>query len=240
LGVAVSQELTTSLGEEHIKEIAMIVAKGKEAGASGEVTAAKVIEYLTTNKIVDSKTAELIARLAVKHGTDLETASTWKLIGALLKEVALWAIKHWYIMLIVVAVGLLIAGIVSLVKSYESEAEALERVNKELEKTKSNYDDAKNAVKAFEEAFNDYSEGLKALDEMTTGSKELSEALEENNKKARQLIEAYELFDKGDYSYGADGRIIINTESENYKAIQSRLTQGESLAAAAYYNKLIQ
>jgi uncharacterized membrane protein len=122
------------LTTEQIAKVANIVATEKEAGSSGKATAAKVVEYLTSNNIAKGKAAELIARLAVKLGTDLETASVWSLIGALLTETVVIAGLTMPIWVLIAALAALAAIITVVVKaaidSYNADALAAEKANK--------------------------------------------------------------------------------------------------------------
>lgn len=212
LATTSSGMLAQRLTAEQIAKVANIVATEKEAGSSGKATAAKVVEYLTSNKIVSGKAAELIARLAVKLGTDLETASVWSLIGALLTEtvvIAGLAVPVWALIAAFVALAAIIAVVVkAAINAYNADAKAAENARKAVEDLTESYKRLTDEANAFKEAVSSYEDAVASLKNLEKGTDEYREALEKANEQARQLIETYGLW--GQTHYDENGVITFD------------------------------
>ena len=207
-----SEKMVATLGQEHIKAVANIVAQEKEAGSSGKVAAAKVAEYLASTKLVSAKTAEQLSHLAVKLGVDLETASIWKLIGALLTmpvailgvSVPLWALVAAFAALATIITFVVKAAI----DSYNADAKAAENARKAVEDLTESYKRLTDEANAFKDAVSNYEDAVDQLKNLEKGTDEYREALEKANEQARQLIETYGLW--GQTHYDENGVITFN------------------------------
>ena len=207
-----SAKMVATLGQEHIAAVANIVAQEKEAGSSGKVAAAKVAEYLASTGLVSAKTAEALSHLAVKLGIDLETASVWKLIGALLTmQVTIIGITAplWAIIAILAALAAIIAVVVkAAVNAYNADKIAAENARKAVEDLTESYKRLTDEANAFKDAVSSYEDAIASLKDLEEGTDEYREALEKANEQARQLIETYGLW--GQTHYDENGLITFN------------------------------
>ena len=207
-----SAKMVATLGQEHIKAVANIIAQEKEAGSSGKVAAAKVAEYLASTKLVSAKTAEQLSHLAVKLGIDLETASIWKLIGALLTmQVTIIGITAplWAIIAAFSALAAIITLVVkAAIDSYNADAKAAENARKAVEDLTESYKRLTDEANAFKDAVSSYEDAVASLKDLEKGTDEYREALEKANEQARQLIETYGLW--GQTHYDKNGVITFN------------------------------
>ena len=204
------------------------------AVATGKQTQAELENLLVTKLGVaeDKKAAaaEAIVTAAKKSGsaaTVKDTIANWA-------NVASQAAKFWYISLIIIAITALIGLIYAIVTAEDAETKALKVANEQLENSKNAYDRARDAAANFKEEVADYQDALNGLKEMEAGSEELANAVEEVNKKARALIETYGLFSKGDWSYGANGEIIISEQA--LKDAQEDYNNRAKRAEIEYYS----
>ena len=207
-----SAKMVATLGQEHIAAIANIVAQEKEAGSSGKVAAAKVAEYLASTGLVSAKTAEALSHLAVKLAIDLETASVWKLIGALLTmPVTIIGITAplWAIIAVLAALAAIIAVVVkAAVNAYNADKIAAENARKAVEDLTESYKRLTDEANAFKDAVSNYEDAVDQLKNLEKGTDEYREALEKANEQARQLIETYGLW--GQTHYDENGVITFN------------------------------
>jgi hypothetical protein len=209
--------------------------------ASMNSTKLKTLATLLSNKADEQEIATELSGLGVKNASTLATqmstmakegnaVGALKLAAANIKLAATEYAVLWPLLLIVAAVGAVVAIIWAVVTAENAETKALKQTTAALEEASSAYDKAKDAVQSFKDQVSDYNEAIAGLNALEAGTDKMREAIEEANKKARELIETFKLF--GQYSYGANGEIILNKDALN--AIEAGLRENEIRAEKAY------
>ena len=202
------------------------------------------MEILKTQEVVFSKEGEVLARgkagsAAVLEAakiqeatvvTELNTAATWKNIAAKL-------IQYWYIGLIILAIGALIAIIYKSVEAYNADAEAAKEATAQAQSLTERYNELTEASNKFRESCKGYEDAVKSFKDLEKGAEGYEEALKKANDEAKKLIETYKLYDN--YKV-VDGLITIDEDALKDKQremdAEARKAEGQKYQADIYAN----
>lgn len=179
MSARVHDTLSKILTKEQMQKALVVAITAKEAGETKEAVAAKVLEYLTTNKIVSGKKAEIISRYLAKAAIDLETASVWGLVKALLAAAAAWIATPMGAIIAAISVAVLALGAALI---YQSKAQ--ERANAAIDEANQKYDEENQKLQDLESQLKSVQDRIKELQALGTLS--ITEQEELNNLKEQE------------------------------------------------------
>lgn len=133
---------------------------------------------------------------------------------------------------ILATMALVTAAIKSYQLAQDNAKNASKYAREAAEEQRQEYERLNQEYTSLKESIADYKSALNGLNELTKGSAEYAAALEEANKKARELIESEGLY--GDWSYGANGEILIDQNALNQATENKRMEAAK--AETRYYS----
>ena len=168
---------------------------------------ANLKQLATTNQLTAAETAhQLVQKLGITG--DQAAAATKEFVAIAQQKGVVAAIEQtianyglatsqmavlWPILLVVAAIGALVAIIWGAVAAYDaltqSEEEAYERSKQAAEELQKAADDAKDAADKLASAFDNYDSAVDKLEECTKGTEEWKKALEDVNEAALEVID---------------------------------------------------
>lgn len=154
---------------------------------------------------------------------------------SLVKNIALTALKHWWLLAIVAAAGLAAYGIYKMVEAYNADAEAAKEAASQAQLLTERYNELNEKAEQFKKTVSEYDDAKKALAELTKGTDEYEEAVDAANEKAKELIETYGLY--GDYEIGSNG--LIQIDEDALETAQTELTDAARKAEQQMYGSQI-
>lgn len=169
------------------------IANLKQLATTNKLTAAEVANQLVqklglTGDKAAAATKEFLA-IAQEKGVAAAIAQTIANYGLATSQMAVL----WPVLLVVAAIGALVAIIWGAVAAYDaltqSEEEAYERSKQAAEELQKSADDAKEAADKLASAFDNYDSAVDKLEECTKGTEEWKKALEEVNEAALEVID---------------------------------------------------
>jgi DNA repair exonuclease SbcCD ATPase subunit len=165
----------------------------KSAATLGTLTAAEAANQLVQKLgIAQDKEAAFVEQfknLAAQEGVAVAIEQTVANYGLATSQMAVL----WPILLVVAAIGALVAIVWGAVAAYDaltqSEEEAYERSKQAAEELQKSADDAKDAADKLASAFDNYDSAVDKLEECTKGTEEWKKALEDVNEAALEVID---------------------------------------------------
>ena len=186
---AVSRQiLLRHLTKEQMQKALSIALSAKAAGASQKEVAAKILEYLTSQKIVTGKAAEIISRVLAKTAIDAETTSLWGLVAAMIASMGPVAI----VIAAIVALTAIIWGVVAAYNAFTVSAEeAAERTAAASKRLEEAAKAAKEEAEGIKNAFDEYDTVIDTLNDCVKGTDEWYAALGNVKNKISEILEQY-------------------------------------------------
>lgn len=169
------------------------IANLKQLATTNKLTAAEVASQLVQKLgIAQDKEAAFVEQfknLAAEEGVAVAIKQTIANYGLAASELAVL----WPVLLVVAAIGALVAIVWGAVAAYnaltQSEEEAYERSKQAAEELQKSADDAKDAADKLASAFDNYDSAVDKLEECTKGTEEWKKALEDVNEAALEVID---------------------------------------------------
>ena len=232
-----------------------LLAAHKAAQTMVEI--ANLKQLATTNKLTAAETAnQLIQKLGITG--DQAAAATKEFLAIAQQKGIVAAIEQtianyglatsqmavlWPVLLVVAAIGALVAIVWGAVAAYDaltqSEEEAYERSKQAAEELQKAADDAKDAADKLASVFDKYDSAVEKLEECTKGTEEWKKALEEVNEAALEVIdnlpeditaaELNALYDRDEKT----GRINLNRDevAKQQEELNTRASKAEYAAS---------
>ena len=141
------------------------------------------------------------------------------------------------IALVVAGIALVAAGVYSLVKSWNADAEALKNANAQRDAAIERFNKLNEEAQQLKETLEGYNEALTELENMTSATEGFEDALKKANDQAKELIETYGLYSEGDWSYGDKGQIVISEQAQD--KIQAEADERAAIAEQRMYGAKI-
>ena len=173
--------------------------------------------------VKEKSVADLAGAAATKLKDAADKAHTntiWMKVAAYIAEKIAAGEVYIVILLLVAAIGILVAAAAGLVAIFNaikanSPEEKLKAEKAAAENLAKTYEELKNKYEELKQTISDYNTALKSIETLTKGTQEWRDAVRETNNNALELIKTYSLLKDNDYSIDSDGIIHINQSTQN-------------------------
>lgn len=212
--------MSYKLGEaENSLIVEELVGKAALAKGLDKATVAQVLNNAAKEKGAALTPQEIVTTLASAQTKGLETTALWANTKA-------WIANHAAMLGIVAAIGLVVAGIILLIKhlSDNTPEKKLERAKEAADKFK---ESIKETTEEFQNLYNtiaDYSKAREALADLTAGTQEFVDAVKSGNEAAQNLIDDLGLIFGTHYVFDDNGLVAF------LEAGQSKIQEAQERA----------